>query len=254
MIYMSGKFQDYLMKHKSSLEGLIPHIYGFLTENMLEAQIQDLFPKKAKIKIDDSEVDEFFEIVKNHHEKEFERKGVIEDKAKSSLFIVTLSVTLILGSLNFINVDKIMFPKFLLVFLIIGVIYIIFSGITAIKALHMKPYNDIVINSLIIGEDYDNLTAVKMPKKTELSETYECIRLNQLLTIIKSNYVEVTFLGIRNGLILVATFFILDAINIIFPNCIVNILVWILPFILMSFVLINFLMILPFISIFFVLI
>lgn len=30
----------------------------------------------------------------------------------------------------------------------------------------MKPYNDIVIDNLIVGKDYDNLTVVKMPKKT----------------------------------------------------------------------------------------
>lgn len=78
-------------------------------------------------------MDEFFEIVKKHHEKEFERKGVIEDKAKSSLFIVTLSITLILGSLSFVNSDKIMFPKFLLIFLIMGVIYIIFLELQLLK-------------------------------------------------------------------------------------------------------------------------
>lgn len=219
---MSSKFEKYLMDHQSLVEPIIPHIYAFLIEKGLETKIQNLNEKKAKIKILDHEVDEFLEIVKKYHEKEYERKDIIEDKAKSSLFIVTLSITLILGSLNFVNSDKIIFPKFILIFLIIGVVYIIFSGITAIKALHMKPYNDIVIDSIIVGKDYNKLTAVKMSKKTELSELYECIKLNQLLTTIKANYVEVTFLGIRNGLILVATFFILDAINISFPNGLIN--------------------------------
>jgi len=236
MINMTSEFQKFSTILKYLLENLVPHLYAFLIENKLERRIQVLSEKKANIEISDSDVDEFFEIVKKNHEKEFERKGVIEDKARSSLFVVTLAITLILGSLSFVNSDKIMFPKFLLIFLIIGVIYLIFSGITAIKALHMKPYNDIAIDNIIVGQNYkdlskvyDNLSISKMSKKTELSEIYECIKLNQLLTTIKSNYVEVTFLGIRNGLILVAIFFILDAISIIFPNMDLNSLMNILP-------------------------
>ena len=66
------------------------------------------------------------------------------------------------------------FPKFLIIFLIMGVIFIIISGITSIKALHMSPYSDLYIDGIITG-DYDNLKIKKMTKLEEIEEIYECI-------------------------------------------------------------------------------
>lgn len=48
---MSGNLKNILMKHKSPLEDLIPHVYAFLTEDMLEVKIQNLTPKKLKLKL-----------------------------------------------------------------------------------------------------------------------------------------------------------------------------------------------------------
>lgn len=92
--------------------------------------------------------------------------------------------------------------------LILGVILLFLSGITAIKAFNIGEYHDIYLNDRI-REDGTRLNIVETPQEDKVSVLYKIVKLNQLTTNIRTNYVYATFIGIRNGIILVSIFFIL---------------------------------------------
>ena len=90
--------------------------------------------------------------------------------------------------------------------------FLAFFCITSIRALYLKGYNDIYIDGRLSGE-YENLQIIVRSVEEEINILYECIKLNQILTNIKGNFVEVTFVGIRNGITLIAIFFTLAVLN-----------------------------------------
>ena len=188
-------------------QNICPHIYAFSAEEVLKNKKNEL---KIDFEIDNNQnVDELIEELEVYHQKEVERKKTIEDKAKSSLFVIALSVTLILGSLNFIKDIK-TGTNFTLILLLLflGLIYLVLSGVSSIKALNISEFHDIYIGDLI-NEKEDEKNIKIIDKKDRAEQLYKNIKLNQLKTNIKSNYVYATFVGIRNGIILISLFFII---------------------------------------------
>lgn len=226
---MEDKEKDFLIENKF-LQIFVPFIPAFRSETKLKKKIEKLNDEHAYIEINGNNEDDLLEIVREHHHREFDRDNKIEDKAKSSLFIVTLSITFILGSLNYINgVNTWIIPEIIvLIVLIIGVFYLVFAAVTSIKTIHATPSYDIYIDNRIEGfksSFHDNLKMVKINKKQEINTLYECIKLNELWMIIKLNFMDATFAGLRNGIILVSVFFILVVINVILNYQIVEIII-----------------------------
>ncbi len=190
-------------------QNLIPNLYAFWAEKILRNKIKKLKEKEFNIKIGkNQDLDEFVKELTEHHHKEIERKKVIEDKAKASLFIIALSITLILGSLGFIKGRGVTLEPHILLILTTGVIYLLLSGITSIRALNIREFYDIYLENRI-EENRGNLNIMSLDNQDRIARFYKIINLNQLMTMIRSNYVYATFIGIRNGIILLSLFFIL---------------------------------------------
>ncbi len=190
-------------------QNLIPNLYAFWAEKILRNKIKKLKEKEFNIKIGkNQDLDEFVKELTEHHHKEIERKKVIEDKAKASLFIIALSITLILGSLGFIKGRGVTLEPYILLILTTGVIYLLLSGITSIRALNIREFYDIYLENRI-EENRGNLNIMSLDNQDRIARFYKIINLNQLMTMIRSNYVYATFIGIRNGIILLSLFFIL---------------------------------------------
>jgi hypothetical protein len=59
-----------------------------------------------------------------------------------------------------------------------------------------------------IQESNGTLQIINYPAKTLCEQYYKYIRLNQITTNIRANYLSATFVGMRNGLILISLFFL----------------------------------------------
>lgn len=190
---------------------LLPHLDAYLAGRKLNSNLKKLEKKEANIEFEEREKEEILKIIKKYHVDEFKRKNVMEDKAKSSLFIIAISITFFLGSFNFINetgtLISLEIKIILALIMIFGVIYLLLSGITSIMALYNKGYYDIYLDKKFIG-NYEKIVPVDLSAEEQIKIFYESAKLNQILTNIKSNYVAATLIGIRNGIILITLFFI----------------------------------------------
>ena len=95
------KIKNFFRRYPN-LEEYIPFPYAYLAEESMQEKYNELDNKTAKINMEDHDSKEFIKIIQMELEKEYERKKVIEDKAKSSIFVIALSLTFILSSLSFI--------------------------------------------------------------------------------------------------------------------------------------------------------
>ena len=202
---MCGKGKEFF------LQGMVPNFYAFWAERKLTDTLNKLKERNFDIQLNGGQDNkELIKDLNKFHLKEIERKGKIEDKAKASLFIIALSITLILGSLKFINDigDRITSNFWALLILIAGVIYLLLSGITSIKAINIREFYDVYLNDTF-EESNCELNIKKIDDKQKIELYYKNIKLNQLITNIRGNYVYATFVGIRNGITLISLFFIM---------------------------------------------
>lgn len=194
-------------------EFLFPFPNAFISEIIMLKNYDELDARTACINFGGHDANNILEMIESYHAKEYKRKDEIEDKAKSSLFVITLSLTFILSSLTFIYNNNWVIPHvIILTSLIIGVVFLILSGITAIKSLVITGYSDIYLDGRLTG-DYENLQVINRSKEEEINILYECVKLNEISTNIKENYMFATITGIRNGIIFITLFFILAALN-----------------------------------------
>ncbi len=140
------------------------------------------------------------------HKNEIERKKTIEDKAKANLLAITVSVSLMLGTIGLIlkNETTIISNKDLLfgmTFMFsVGVLYFLWGGLAALSSIRTGEFGEIFIN------DEVKINGDETKKKAEL---VNCIELNTILTMERSNYIDSSYVGIRNGIICLVVFFIL---------------------------------------------
>jgi hypothetical protein len=196
------------------------HFYAFWAEKVLTKKARKQKETDYEmVRDNEQDRDKILKELNEFHQQEKGRKGTVEDKAKACLFIIALTITLILGSLNFIKGVEPGTPFYLpgIVILIIGVIFLFLSGITAIKALNVREYHDIQLHNRV-REDGTKLNIIKEEREERISLLYKIIKLNQLTTNIRSNYVYATFIGIRNGIILISIFFILAVTDLYIHN------------------------------------
>ncbi len=218
----NGKLNIYRIIRFSKIKDLLdqeifPNV--FLTERILKESIEKI--EKIEFNIELSKYKEVYELkkeedelikeLKEYHQKEIDRKKVIEEKAKASLFVITLSITLLLGSLNLFNDGKneviVKFPILFILF-ILGLIYLIFSGFASVHALNIGKIYDISVDDRIKKIEGKHIIK-NFNKRDWINQLYKNIVLNQKRTNIRSNYVYAAFIGIRNGIILISIFFII---------------------------------------------
>ena len=82
------------------------------------------------------------------------------------------------------------------------------SGITSIAALNIREFYDLYLNE-IIDKSGDSYNAKAQDDVEIINKLYKYINLNQMITNISANYIYATFIGIRNGIMLIGAFFII---------------------------------------------
>lgn len=183
---------------------VFPGIYA----TYVNRQISLIYEKQRESEVDVSGIkgkeEEYVLKLKEEIKIQFDRKVKIEDKAKSLLFIITLAITTITFSLNYLkeNSNQIL-P---LIFIVLSIIYFVFGGFRALQTFNIKQFH---VDQPTI--DFQENKFVLKPEKKTISHLKELIiskSLNDLINIKTSNLTYASFILIRNGLIMFVLFFI----------------------------------------------
>jgi hypothetical protein len=153
---------------------------------------------------------EYIEQLKTDLIEQHNRKKIIEEKAKSLLFIITVSITAITFSLNYLNSLEInTYQIIALIILGISILFFVEGTIRVIQTLNIREFNIIQAE---VKEEEDSSKFKLLARKSEeeyLKELIQSKQLNDLINVRLANYAYASFNLIRNGIILFVTFFIM---------------------------------------------
>lgn len=151
---------------------------------------------------------EYIEQVKADLKEQHDRKKIIEDKAKSLLFIITVSITAITFSLTYINNLEINVAQTIaLILLGVSILYFVLGTIRALQTLNIRKFH--VIQTAIEITDVNYKLTAKKTDSDFLKELIKSKQQNDLINIQLSNYTYASFTLIRNGIVLFVSFFIM---------------------------------------------
>ena len=142
-------------------------------------------------------------ILQEQYSETFKIKDKLEDKAKTNIIGVTISISLILGASTFLSNINNKFNCVLLSWVVFGlftiaVLYMIIAGVISIKVL--------------ISEN--SVYTLSLSNQNSHSEYDDCISKNRLKNIIRNNYVYTSYECIRNSIIALFLILILSIIPI----------------------------------------
>ncbi|MCO5267439.1 MAG: hypothetical protein M9897_00910 [Brumimicrobium sp.] len=146
--------------------------------------------------------------VKEDLKTQHDRKKIIEDKAKSLLFIITVSITAITFSLNYLNSLEInIYQIIALIILGLSILFFVEGTIRAIQTLNIRKFHIIQTKIEVIENNFKLHT--NKSEEDFLTELIQSKQQNDLINIQLSNYTYASFTLIRNGIILFVSFFIM---------------------------------------------
>lgn len=173
-------------------------------------EINEIYERQSKFNVvlPDEFIDEkaFKSNLENLIKSQLERKIKLEDKAKSLLFIISLSFTISIFSISFFKINKVdLLPSMLALF---GICCFTFAGIRVIEAINIRAFHveeKPVINTDIKKCEY---TVHEEVEKSYLEVLVCNKQLNDLICSKIVNLTYASFTLIRNGIIFFALFFV----------------------------------------------
>ena len=143
------------------------------------------------------------EVLKELYEQTFNIKNKLEDKAKSNIIGITISVSLMVASINLISFLSAGIGRLsIAVLLVMGISYMILSGWLAIHML-IEENETYIIKITSLGEG-----------ETVLREDYcQCIEQNRRKNLIRNNHLFASYACIRNSLISLFIMFLIIIVS-----------------------------------------
>lgn len=183
---------------------IFPGIYA----SFINKEISKIYKNQNNSDVDISEIkgkeDDYIKKLEEEIKIQLDRKVKIEDKAKSLLFIITLAITTITFSLNYLKENSNQIIPIILILL--SIIYFVFGGIRALQTFNIKQFH--IVQTKI---NFQENKFILKPEKKGISYLKELIiskSLNDLINLKTSNLTYASFVLIRNGLIMFVLFFI----------------------------------------------
>lgn len=176
---------------------------------------QDIEPESILSSIDNSDQIDL-DILKGQYDETFKTKEKIEDKAKSNIIGISISITLIMGASGILSVlnSKYPFPAVswvAFVLIVASIIYMLTAGILIIRLLTNE--NEVYIVTL--GELASDAETLRDQYGKRISQ-------NQNKNIIRNNYLFTSYECIRNSLICLFAILILTTIPLDLKNDDIN--------------------------------
>ena len=166
-------------------------------------QKSDPFPRYPLLELD---------ALLRHLKEEQGRRQIIEDKAKTNILGITLAFTVILATVAFVpritEVGKDI-PSWgtwmFLALQLYGILSLLIGGVLALKTLRVAQYYMWTL------QDERNYVT----EEDKNAEVSWYLRYNQLVSLLKSNFLDASYSCIRNGVIALATSAILMLIFLV---------------------------------------
>lgn len=195
-----SKIKDFI------LEQVIPGFHAKRANKI----VSDFYNNRAIFDVDITAVTGnetvYIEQLKADLKEQHERKKTIEDKSKSLLFIIAVSITAITFSLTYLNSIVINLTQIVaLVFLAISILYFVQGVIKALQTLNIRQFHVIQADIEITETNYK--LSAKKSDSDFLKDLIKSKQQNDLINIRLSNYTFASFNLIRNGIIVFVLFF-----------------------------------------------
>lgn len=208
--------------NKENLYKIFPFIQLWENNKKLQKDLNSLEKNELKINFNDVDKNKLLDDLYRHQEKELNRKDFIENKGKSILFIITLSITFTLGSINFIYNPKYTINPFFIFILIIGIICLIISTVTLLKTIRIRPQYDLYVyekyninyNSLDVSSNNEiKINLKELTDEEQIEILIKSFKANEKIILQKSNSLDCTFTMLIYSIILISIALILILIN-----------------------------------------
>ncbi|MFV0399619.1 MAG: hypothetical protein ACK5LX_03245 [Oscillospiraceae bacterium] len=152
------------------------------------------------------------DMIKEQYEDTFRTKDKLEDKAKTNIIGITISITLIMGASGVLSGLNEKYPVpvlswILFALFVISVAYMLIAGLLVIRLLTNENevckvrLNSLASSEATLRDDYD-----------------KCISQNQRKNTIRNNYVFTSYECIRNALVCLFIILVLVAVPFSTPN------------------------------------
>lgn len=168
---------------------------------------QDIEPESILSYIENSDrID--LDILKGRYDETFKTKEKIEDKAKTNIIGISISITLIMGASGILSVLNNKYPSpavswVAFVLIVASIIYMLIAGVLIIRLLtNENEVYMVTLSELALGGE-------------TLRDQYgKCISQNQNKNVIRNNYLFTSYECIRNSLVCLFVILILTTIPI----------------------------------------
>lgn len=188
---------------------IFAHFKAFYVDYcIIKPRKKELLSRKFSLKKTTPQIlTETLDKVEHDYKNEIERRNQIVDKGRAGLFVIGLTVTLMMTILKYNH--QVSLSVYEIGLLLVAVVSFVLSAITFVMAVKIRERHGVYLDR-IINANGSSLTIVKESSEKKIKELYHIGKLNQLETTIISNYVDASYIGLRNGIISLAVFFMIS--------------------------------------------
>ena len=203
---------------KEIIFDIFPGINLLITNSGIEKRINELAIKRYEVNSNDN-LEEIVSKLKKLNDKELKRKETIENKAKSILIIITLSGTLLIGTMDILYHSCSV--NLLVYILIIGILYLIVSVLKILPIVRTIEFNDLYFDDLYAivecKDENSNIIRITLDEKSigeNINELVKSININQLYLLKSSNNLSSAVSSIKISFGLIFLFLLLTSISL----------------------------------------
>lgn len=194
------------------LDNIFPSVSTLIKRRKINNRIKEIEKIKYIYK-DTYDEQKIIKELENYLNQCREERNIIDDKAKSTLLILTVTLVFLTGVVT--NKDKILSAGILgdtfLVLIVISILYFIFSVIHILECLNLSKYYSVTLNDKFIDTnnefEYKEIESIQMIKNL-----YEYTKINQYENLNKKNALFASFTNIRNGVVIIGVIFIFNLV------------------------------------------
>lgn len=182
------------------------YVRAIVAEKIIKEKIKETWDKREESTFPQKDPDDLINVLEKHLTKNLTIRKVVEDKAKSNLIGITLSISVLFTGFGFILKNETFMVNFVLLkYIIIGllllsVLYLLLSGWSALKCLIVEKLYD-----LSIDEEFN------LSEREKLVRYLSYVKMNNYVYIIKTNFLSVSQKALQYGIVLLGFVIILNS-------------------------------------------
>lgn len=193
------------------LQEIFPGFYAYYVNKKINKIYNELHTFCVDItEITQGKENDYIEQIKADLKEQYDIKKIIEDKAKSFLFIISLLITIIIFVWTYLLNSNTFYNIVALFFFGISIFYFLLGIIKSIKTINPKKFYIIQSDVKIDNDKKKIKLSANQSKDDFLKDLIKSKQLNDLIINILSNNAYASLILIRNGIICFVIFFVMS--------------------------------------------